>query len=72
MGDLRFVFAAIAVFAAAFVGMSFGMPGLEGFSVRLSTARRRSRTRLLLRPSRLRLPKRAPSPLWRSHRFPNL
>jgi hypothetical protein len=26
MGDLRFICAAIAVFAAAFVGMSFGMP----------------------------------------------
>ena len=26
MNDLRFVFAAIAAFAAAFVGMSFGMP----------------------------------------------
>ena len=34
MGDLRFVFAAIAVFAAAFVGMSFGMPwASKGFSV---------------------------------------
>ena len=34
MGDLRFVLAAVAVFAAAFVGISFGMPwASKGFSV---------------------------------------
>ncbi|MET0669609.1 MAG: hypothetical protein ABWY66_06370 [Xanthobacteraceae bacterium] len=34
MGDLRFEFAAIAVFAAAFVEISFGMPwASKGFSV---------------------------------------
>lgn len=30
MGDLRFVLAAIAVFAAAFAGMSYGMPLVKG------------------------------------------
>ena len=34
MGDLRFICAAIAVFAATFIGMSFGVPwASKGFSV---------------------------------------
>ncbi len=68
MGDLRFVCAAIAVFAAAFVGMSFGVPwASKGFSVQLSTAHRRSRMRLRLRCSRTPLSRRPLSALRSGH-----